>query len=725
MSQSPTDEVSTNEAVNYVAAINKLGRLVKSGKSFSGRERNCCFLNIGKDRFANISAVSGLDFIDDARAVASVDWDHDGDLDLWVSNRTGPQLRFLRNDVQTGHHYVSLRLQGRKSNRDAIGARVEVRSKERGARSEDSASVSGNASKLLTKTVRAGDGFLSQSSKWLHFGLGRQATIDRVMVHWPGGDREEFTDLQADGRYRLVEGNGTSEPLPAGKRQLQLSPSELAAPPKSARANVWLASRVPLPRIRYRDFEGNEVELDRGGGGPLLLNLWAGWCGPCLAELGEFARRESELRGHGLNIVALSVDGLGDSRSAEPERLRKLLAGLNYRFDAGLATGQVVDKLELVYAELFHRQVSLPVPASFLIDVEGSLAAVYLGPVNLDRLLSDLKNLSTSGEQRRRLAVPFPGRWYTPPRQVDFSQLAAAYTQAEYVEDSIPLYHSILRRDSNNVHAHNLLAVSLSLRGDTEGAQRHFREALRLNPEFVRSHFNLGLLLAKHGKIDEAAKHFRSAVRIAPDYAEAHLNLAVGLESLNRPEEALLHFREAVRADPREPRARRRLAIALLRQGNLEQGLVHFHEAVRLQPDSARAHNDLADALARRGDVTEAVVHYRRALELRPDWLSPLNNLAWILATSDDHQLRDPDQAVRLAEQASRVSGTPALHLLDTLAAAYASVNRFDKAVRTAQQALKMAQATGTKEQAEQLRQRLRLYKQGQPYREGGKLEKH
>ena len=137
MSQSPTTAISSNEAVNYVDALGKLDRLIQSGKSFSGRERNCCFLNIGSRRFANISALSGLDFIDDARAAATVDWDHDGDLDLWIANRTGPQLRFLRNDIETGHHYVSLRLEGRSANRDGIGARVEVvprvRSEERGS----------------------------------------------------------------------------------------------------------------------------------------------------------------------------------------------------------------------------------------------------------------------------------------------------------------------------------------------------------------------------------------------------------------------------------------------------------------------------------------------------------------------------------------------------------------------------------------------------------------
>ncbi len=105
-------------------------QLLREGKSFSGHERNCVFLNCGAQHFANLSALSGLDFPDDGRAVAAVDWDHDGDLDLWFHNRTGPRLRLMRNDTHAGSakhdDFVMLRLQGTDSNRDAIGARVQV-----------------------------------------------------------------------------------------------------------------------------------------------------------------------------------------------------------------------------------------------------------------------------------------------------------------------------------------------------------------------------------------------------------------------------------------------------------------------------------------------------------------------------------------------------------------------------------------------------------------------
>ena len=68
-----------------------LHEFLRGGRSFSGRERNNCFLNTGGARFADISAVSGFDWPDDGRAIGVVDWDHDGDLDLWLANRSGPR----------------------------------------------------------------------------------------------------------------------------------------------------------------------------------------------------------------------------------------------------------------------------------------------------------------------------------------------------------------------------------------------------------------------------------------------------------------------------------------------------------------------------------------------------------------------------------------------------------------------------------------------------------
>ena len=153
MSQSPLTSVDSEAIVKYKQGWRALNRLLHEDKSFSGHEKNCAFLNLGDGQFASVSSVSGLDFDDDSRAIATCDWDFDGRLDFWMTGRTAPRLRLVRNRETTAGAFVTFKLQGTdpKTNRDAIGARVEVVLK------------NGDASKRLVKTIHAGDAFLTAS----------------------------------------------------------------------------------------------------------------------------------------------------------------------------------------------------------------------------------------------------------------------------------------------------------------------------------------------------------------------------------------------------------------------------------------------------------------------------------------------------------------------------------------------------------------------------------
>ena len=164
------------------------------GGSLSGRERHCVFLNMGATsggapQFANLNRPgSGLDLPDDGRAIALTDWDGDGDVDLWISNRNAPRLRFMRNDSACRESLpVSLQLPAngtsRTGNRDAIGARVEI--------------VTSDGGRSI-RTLRAGEGYLAQSSKEiLQVGLGRaEAEIEKLDRALAGPRRERWRNSQ-------------------------------------------------------------------------------------------------------------------------------------------------------------------------------------------------------------------------------------------------------------------------------------------------------------------------------------------------------------------------------------------------------------------------------------------------------------------------------------------------------------------------------------------------
>ena len=122
MSHSPESaNASKSSQEEYVRQWYALEDLIRHGESFSGKERNCAFLNTGDGRFTDVSGAASFDYPEDGRSIALTDWDQDGDLDVWVRNRNAAGLRLLRNDVQQTASTLSVRLKGTRNNPDAIG----------------------------------------------------------------------------------------------------------------------------------------------------------------------------------------------------------------------------------------------------------------------------------------------------------------------------------------------------------------------------------------------------------------------------------------------------------------------------------------------------------------------------------------------------------------------------------------------------------------------------
>ncbi len=126
-----------------------------------------------------------------ARGAAFADIDTDGDLDVLITTNGGP-VHLYRNDLKTQNRAIRMRLFGTRSNRDAIGARVRVRV----------------GSTWLTRIVRTGSSYLSQSELPLTFGLGSRASADEVLIEWPNGAQEKLGVLQAGRSYTVTEGKG-------------------------------------------------------------------------------------------------------------------------------------------------------------------------------------------------------------------------------------------------------------------------------------------------------------------------------------------------------------------------------------------------------------------------------------------------------------------------------------------------------------------------------------
>lgn len=164
--------------------------------SLNGRERNVLFRNNGDETFTEVAWVNGADRIEDGRGLAVFDYDEDGRLDLVMRNYRAPSV-LLRNSGEGGH-WISFDLIGTRSNRDAVGARVRLRA----------------GDDWQTRVVQTGSGYLSGSSRRLHFGLGEAVRVEQVEIEWPSGERTEIRDLAADRSYRITEGDALSRNTP-------------------------------------------------------------------------------------------------------------------------------------------------------------------------------------------------------------------------------------------------------------------------------------------------------------------------------------------------------------------------------------------------------------------------------------------------------------------------------------------------------------------------------
>ena len=375
-------------------------KLVRQGHSWSGGERNRFFLNRGAGSFSEMSGLSGLDHPDDGRALALVDWDQDGDLDLWYRNRTAPRLRIMLNQ-QTENESISLRLQGVTANRDGIGAVVELLGAQQGQR--------------LVRSVRAGDLFLSQSSKWLHFGMGPKSDVTGAEVLWPGGERERFSGLVRGGRFLLKQGTGVAISLNK-ERAIKLKEEELVAQQDSGSARILLPARLPIPmaQISYRDIAARSSLLQKDGL-PKLIVLWSADCPHCQGELRKLQKAQRGFEKAGIKVIGLSVDGI-EGPAADISRAYSMMDQLVWPYDWGFIDLPSVQGIHHLQEKLFDRTPASSVPLAFLVDGNFNVGAIYRGTLETEHILKDWASIQhTDDQQLFHLAPPLSGTWFTNP----------------------------------------------------------------------------------------------------------------------------------------------------------------------------------------------------------------------------------------------------------------------------------------------------------------------
>jgi hypothetical protein len=160
-------------------------------RSLSGYERSRLLINESTQkrvRFRDVAPAAGLNDLYDGRAVALGDFRHVGAIDLVVANQRAPLL-YYENSVDPARRWIQIELTGTRSNRDAIGASVEIQ----------------HAGGRSAAVVLAASGFCAQNERVLHFGLGSATQVDELRIRWPSGGEQVVRNLAADQRHRIEE----------------------------------------------------------------------------------------------------------------------------------------------------------------------------------------------------------------------------------------------------------------------------------------------------------------------------------------------------------------------------------------------------------------------------------------------------------------------------------------------------------------------------------------
>ncbi|MCI0336841.1 MAG: CRTAC1 family protein [Acidobacteria bacterium] len=158
------------------------------GRSLAGYQQKRVWINDGAGKFNDVAQAVGVTDVYDGRSVALADFGNRGVLDAVTANQRGPAL-YYRNTINPLNKWIAFELEGATSNRSAIGAQVRV-------------FWNGQSQ---VQEVSGGSGFCAQNQRRLHFGLGRQAQVEKVEIRWPSGKIQTLTGPELNKVHRLKE----------------------------------------------------------------------------------------------------------------------------------------------------------------------------------------------------------------------------------------------------------------------------------------------------------------------------------------------------------------------------------------------------------------------------------------------------------------------------------------------------------------------------------------
>ena len=613
-------------AHDYEEGWNALNELIRADGTWSGFERNVFYANNRDGTFSDVSAVVGMDFLEDGRAFALADFDHDGRLEVFLKNRNGPQLRVLKNVMKGLAPSIAFRLRGVKSNPDAIGAAVTVET-EVGRQ---------------TRMLQAGSGFLSQHNKEVFFGLGEAKGPVRASIRWPSGLVQELHDLPLNHRVWVEEGNesykveafvsavGGTEAVPSSKvGEANIAQKDIESLPTTV--ETWLLAPVSAPDFSLSDLTGEVRTLGALRGKVVLLNFWATGSASCREDLRSFNQlhqRSAASSGNSrLYVLAVNVDG-----STEAGKIKALARELHLSFPILHGSDDVAGIYNILYRYLFDRHRDLSLPTSFLINEKGDIVKIYQGPINAERIEQDFQQIPQTAAERLARALPFSGLTDTPEFRRNYLSYGSVYFQRGYLDQAEASFKLALKDNPSSAEALYGLGSVYLKQEKSRDARQSFERAIKLRvsyPDTLPNAWNnLGLLATREGRTADAIPYFEEALRLSPDHLVALENLGNAYRQQKRWDEARKVLERAIAVGPQDPEANYSLGMVFAQLDDSDRAYEYLQKALKLRPAYPEALNNLGVLYLRTRRRDEAVASFEECIRVAPAFDQSYLNLA-------------------------------------------------------------------------------------------------
>lgn len=305
----------------------------------------------------------------------------------------------------------------------------------------------------------------------------------------------------------------------------------------------------------------------------------------------------------------------------------------------------------------------------------------------------------------------------SPESDEFYNTLGRAYLETGRLVDAQHAFDMSLRRVPDNPRRLWRLGESLRRQNKVADAITALNAAVAIAPAFAEAHCSLGDAFARSGKSGEAFQHYQTAVKVSPDLARARGRLGVAFAKRQQFDKALVHLRRYVELEPTSPHALTNLGNVLFQTRQLDEAANLLKRAIQIDPNYASAHMSLFQVLLLSGKTREGIAALRAARKVIPQSVELTRRLAWLLATTTHDDLRNPSEALNLAQQVVKTR-TPTADDLATLAAAHAATGNFDSAIQNARQAMSLANARQNARASQRIQRQLRYYESATAYRE-------